>query len=915
MLKKTRLSLAVGAAFSAGLVGFAPNALGQAAPTTPVSGQQLDRVEITGSLIRRSQSETSLPVTSISIDELRKAGVTTAEQAMSFIAENQSATNTTNSVGASNGAASFADLRGLGPARTLVLLNGQRVVNNPYLGVAVDLNTIPTVAIERIEVLRDGASAVYGTDAIAGVVNIITRKEYEGISVAGQGTWPSQNGGEQYSANITGGYGSLAKQGFNIFGGFSYSKQEELKSTDRDYTGTGLILDKGMAKTSGTSFPANYSQSSTNVSTNPTLPNCQPTASVLVPDVYGPNSCRYDYTQRIQLIPEQEQWSFFGRGTVALGANNQVFLEYFRAYNEVSTAIAPTPLTGLAMTPTNPFYPGNGVTPITNANLNTAANISVGWRMEPAGQRMQRVENTTDRVMLGLEGSGAGWTYNATGYYSGATVDQFFTNGYVSAPKIRDGMAGLNGAPFLNPFGNNTAAGTSYINSSKVIGQVQAIDGDIWGINLNGQREIFSTSAGPWVLALGGEYRKEEVSYTNNFTLIRQAASSGLELAEDAEGDRNVYALLAEINIPVLKTMEFNVAVRYDDYSDVGNNFSPKVSWRWQAMDNLLLRASYNQGFRAPTLYDIYSPNSITFTADAWDDPLLCPGGVPVAGADAARDCGQQFQSQQGGNKKLQPETSNSWSLGLVFDVTKNVSASVDYWNTKIDDTVGVIPETSIFTDPAKYANRYVRCSQLTAAERVALISTCGGQSAVDPLAYIVQTQENLGSIKAQGLDFSFQARSATEYGNFSLSMQGTYLLQWEQQLESGGPYYTALGVYSQDLGFPAFRWQHVIMAGWQTGPWSVNLFNRLKSSYYDQNLTEFGPPYDDNTVGGNSVWDLTGTWQGFKGLTVTAGVLNMFDEKAPFSNQGATFQVGYDPRFSAPLGRQYFVRLGYEFK
>ena len=199
---------------------------------------------------------------------------------------------------------------------------------------AVDLNTIPTVAIERIEVLRDGASAIYGTDAIAGVVNIITRKEYEGISVAGQGTWPSENGGEQYCANITGGFGSLAKQGWNVFGGFAYTKQEELMATDRGYTGTGLILDKGLAKTSGTTFPANYSQSSTGV-------NDQPEPAELPADEVGPCRILRSTTaaatttrSQIQLIPEQEQWSFFGRGTVALGQNNQVFLEYFRAYNK-----------------------------------------------------------------------------------------------------------------------------------------------------------------------------------------------------------------------------------------------------------------------------------------------------------------------------------------------------------------------------------------------------------------------------------------------------------------------------------------------------------------------------------------------------------------------------------------------------
>ena len=146
MLKKTRLSLAVGAAFSAGLVGFAPSALGQTTAVQPVSGQQLDRVEITGSLIRRSQSETALPVTTVNFSDLEKLGVTTAEQAVTFIAENQSAQGTAGAVGASTGGASYADLRGLGPQRTLVLINGQRMVSNPNAGLAVDLNSIPMVA-------------------------------------------------------------------------------------------------------------------------------------------------------------------------------------------------------------------------------------------------------------------------------------------------------------------------------------------------------------------------------------------------------------------------------------------------------------------------------------------------------------------------------------------------------------------------------------------------------------------------------------------------------------------------------------------------------------------------------------------------------------------------------------------------
>ncbi len=284
-------------------------------------------------MIRRAAGETALPITTLNIEELQRAGVTTAEQAVQFITENQSAVVSSGSVGASNGATSYADLRGLGPQRTLVLLNGQRVVNNPYEGRAVDLNTLPTVAIERIEVLRDGASAIYGTDAIAGVINIITRKEFQGISVAADGKWPQGGGGDSYGANIVGGYGSLATDGWNVYGGFSYQKQKVLNATDRDYASTGVIPSKGMAKSSGTTFPATWFQfdpntGDLNATANPSAAaGCAPPTSFL----NSSGACRYNYAGQVDLVPEQELWSFLARGSLALGKNNTLSLEYFRA--------------------------------------------------------------------------------------------------------------------------------------------------------------------------------------------------------------------------------------------------------------------------------------------------------------------------------------------------------------------------------------------------------------------------------------------------------------------------------------------------------------------------------------------------------------------------------------------------------
>ena len=163
------------------------------------------------------------------------------------------------------------------------------------------------------------------------------------------------------------------------------------------------------------------------------------------------------------------------------------------------------------------------------------------------------------------------------------------------------------------------------------------------------------------MLAVGAEYLNDKASYTNNFALIRQAASLGLAPLEVSSGSRHDVAVLAELNIPVVKNLDVNVAVRYDDYSDFGGTTNPKISFRWQPVQSMLFRGSYNQGFRAPTLQDAYSPNSLTFTGSPYDDPLLCPNGVVNSAAGAAsRDCDMQFQQQQGGNQNLKPETSKA---------------------------------------------------------------------------------------------------------------------------------------------------------------------------------------------------------------------------------------------------------------
>jgi len=916
MLTRTKLSLAVGAALSAGLTGFTPVSLAQ----TPTPTVRQDRVEITGSLIKRIEGETSLPVTTLSISELEKAGVTNAEQAVKFITQQQGGLVTSGSVSSTNGAASYADLRSLGAQRTLVLLNGKRVVSNPFSSVAVDLNTLPTSSLERIEVLADGASATYGTDAIAGVINFITRKEYKGLTVGGEVQLPEEGGGETYLVNVLGGWGDMATQGWNVYGGINYRKQQPLGGTERDFMQTSWIPSQGFNGLSPTTFPANYSQTvagvTTVANTNPSLPNCFPPSSIAtpLPIGLGPTRCGADTQIFTNVIPDQEQWSVFLKGSLALGTNNTLSAEYFWARNTVQTQIAPSPEGGLSMTPASPFYPGNGITPITNPNLNRTQPISIAWRTTTLGPRQGEQENNTQRFVLGLDGSAMGWDYNVAGLWSNSKVENQFLNGYPATVPLRNGVNGSAGV-FLNPFGSQTAAGQAYMEANEVNGKVQDGEGTLWSLTGVAATQFGQLAGGPMGLALGAEFRKEEMVYNTNVPLVSQAASSGLAGSGAVrEGDRDVWAVALEMTFPVLKNLEIGAAIRYDDYSDFGGTTNPKISFRYTPVDMLLIRGSYNTGFAAPTLTQLYAPNATTFTATRYNDPVLCPNGIPNAalGAVPSRDCGIQFQQLTGGNVDLQPEESDAWTVGFVLQPTPEFSFGFDYWNYTITDSISVIGEQSIFADTAKYANLFVRCSAAPPARQFAIgaCQTPGG----DPLAYIINTNLNLGDVETSGIDGQVNwTGPASEWGRFNVGIRGTYVLKYEFQVEPNGTWFNPVGIYNPQFAGPVIRYQQVTNFGWQWQAWSVNLFNRFTSGYYDQNAVI--APYNRHTVGKASIWNLSGTWTGYKGLTLQAGVLNLLNTDPEFTNQLSRFQArGYDDRFATPLGRTWTLAAKYSF-
>jgi iron complex outermembrane recepter protein len=930
MFKKTRLCTGI-------LLAFGGTALIATDYAMAQSNASTQRIEVTGSLIRRIASEAATQVVTLNIEELQKSGVTNAEQAVKFITQQQGGTVTSGSVSGTNGAAAYADLRSLGANRTLVLLNGKRVAANPFAVVGTDLNTLPLSAIARIETLPDGASAIYGTDAIAGVINFITRKDYRGGQVGATVQATEDGGGEVYTATLLGGLGDMGSQGWNVMAGLNIRHQKPMRGDERAFSLSSYQPDKGFNGTSPTTFPANYSQAGTVANANPTSPGCAPPASISVPEVNGTRiRCFADTQVFTNTVPLQDQNSLFVKGSLALGKDNTASLEYFRSNNRVRTRIAPSPEGGLTMTPLSPYYPGNGTT-AANPALNTANNIAIAWRTVPLGSREGEQENVTQRLVAALEGNAAGWDYQASVLTSRAKVENFFLNGYPKTQPLRNGVSGcavplvanvcpagqqllVNGTPlYLNPFGTPTAAELAYLQSIQVLGKVQDGESKATGVTATVSRAIGRLGGGEAQFALNAEARKEEMIYNTDIALVSQAASSGLAGSGAVrQGDRDIKALSAEVNLPVLKGLEFGLSVRYDKYSDFGNTTNPKASVRYQPNEMVLLRGSANSGFAAPSLYNLYLPNSTTFTANRYNDPVLCPGGIPAANAVPSRDCGIQFQQLQGGNTGLTPEKSKAWTLGVVLQPTSNLSLGLDYWEYKIKDSISTIGEQSIFADPAKYAGLYVRCSQASPARQQA-IGACQNPGPVDPLAYVINTFLNLGDVETNGIDLQANVNSGpTSAGRFTLAYRGTYVTKYRFQIEPGGPWFNPLGAYSPQFAGPVIRYQQVVNVGWEQGPWSTLITHRYLNGYKDQNA-QGAPfnvaPFNTNKVGEYSVFDISVSYTGVKGMTLQGGILNLFDQDPPFTNQVGRFQArGYDDRFHNPLGRTYQLSARYEF-
>lgn len=896
----------------AAAIGYALGAGGIAAVVAGPALAQDVRVEVTGSNIKRVESEGALPVQVVTKTEIEREGIVTTEGLVARLSANASigGLGSAGSEGGFNVGYTSASLRGLGGSRTLVLLNGRRMSNTAFSGTSVDLNSIPLAAIERVEILTDGASAIYGTDAIAGVINFILRKDFTGFEGMAYYGDSEQGGGSQQHYNIAGGWGDLAKDKFNIFATVDYQKLERIKAADREFSKTAYLPfapGGNFDRTSGNSIPGNVFLPSTGQTISPGLPGCLPPYSFPTLSASGRTQCRFDFASVIDIVPDQEMWNVLGSAKWQFLPDHQAFIDASWAQNKTTTRISPAPVSSATLLsgdpvltiPGTPYYP----TAFAIANGVNGQPLEVFWRSLELGPRTDNITTEQSRVVGGVQGTIAKWDYSAAVNWSQSKAWDEWPEGW----SIGSALLPILNSGQINLFGFNTPQAIALLKTAGATGKVTEAKGTSTDFELKASSDIYNLPAGPLALALGGNYRKEEYEFTAS-DIISGGDVLGLGGSTPTlpKVTRNVWDLFGELNIPIVKTLEANIAVRYDDYEDVGSTTNPKVSLRWQPTRELLFRGSYGKGFRAPSLIELFQPFQFGATGGQYDDPKRC------AQTGSPRDCNTQFTTRGGGNPDLKPEKSTQWSLGGIVEPVPGFSLGADYWNIEIKDVIGQPSEDAIFGD-------------INASEAAGLIvryapGSPGCQNAGAglpcPINFGIQGQVNLTKLDVSGVDVNLGARLPRQnWGSIDVKFNGTYYIKWNQQnvgedeVHLAGKFAgNAATVVSQGASAGAVpRWKHNWAGNYNYGPWQATLSQTYQNGYVDDG--------DARRVGSYSLWALAGGYTGVKNLTLQLGIKNLFDRDPPFTRQGNTFQVGYDPAYADPVGRFFWGSIKYAFK
>jgi len=940
MLKRTTLAKSLLVAFGGTAALYGGAAIAQQ------STQELQRVTVTGSNIKRTDTETASPVQVLTRDDIEKTGKQSIQEVLRGItADGQGSIPSSFSNGFASGSAAVS-LRGLGVNSTLVLVNGRRMTT---YGLAddgtrsfVDLNSLPLEAVERIEVLKDGASAIYGADAVGGVVNVILRSNYTGATVGGSYGQASRGDGATTRAFATLGLGNIDTDKYNVFFSLEASQQKNIWSTDRGFIGQTNLTDKGFydvtngaprlwlgSTTPSTTSPWGVTRS---VGAGPGTPTfgsgtrvnviqCDPSQIIA-----STGLCGYNGRTEQEIQPAIDRVNFFGRGTLQFSPSLTAYLEVgvFNSKSKANGTLGGNNDGGVYLPSSDPtasplFTHGLMILPAGHPDNTFGVDRTLAYAPLELGGRDQKTDNTVIRLVQGLQGNAFGWDFDVGAAYIKSRLknDNY---GYINYDAMQ---AALNNGTYRINRPNTTApsvlAAISPTLETIPTSSIKSIDAKI-------SRELMALPGGSLGVALGAETRWEAAN-TPAVPGTETASIVGLGYSKFS-ATRRVSALYGEVTAPVTKWLELTGAARYDHYSDFGDSTTPKIGFKVKPIDQLAIRGTYSEAFRAP--------------------------GPAETGGSSFGFTSVGILSQ--GNPNIKPEKAKSYTLGLIVEPIAGTSATVDFW--KIDRKNEIVQ-----ADPAA-----ISAGQCTAAcdgtggtpDRTNAQGVPGSQAntflyydAEGNLTTVTGFYGNAAKTKTDGVDVELRHKmNLGEIGKLTAQLNWTHVNKF-QRTGTDGITYDYAGtqgpiVLSAGAGTPKDK--ATLSLTWDRGPWTVtgamNYVGPLKmidhkgenaidngdgtvtdatnglvyNSNGATNCAVFdlsGNPYNDCRVPSFITFDLFAKWTPIKNLDINVSVQNVLDRKAPFDPYLVnTYGINYNQTWhqAGAVGRFFTVGAKYSF-
>jgi len=912
----------------------------------------LQKVYVTGSNIKRADKEDSSPITVMTAKEITATGANTVAELLHNIPAFGSGTSNDilNDNGFSKGA-STASLRGLGSSSTLVLLNGRRIAAAAYAdpnngkSTVYDLNSIPVSAIARVEVFKDGASAVYGSDAIAGVINFITKDDYQGAEISASTSANDNREFKRNNVNGVFGFGDLDKDRYNALFSFDVAQRghtgiKDVKDIEQDeYARINYRLNEYGSYASNNPFifrelsagKANFSTSAANgkyiangtagcagnVITGGAQHGILPTSML-----YGRQFCSFDINDYYEAQSKGTDVNLLSKFTVKLGDNLTSFTEV--GVSRVEREYVGLPKTISSTAPTTVFRV-NGLPTSYQLllpsghpdNPFTGYRAAAVFRFAGVDSGAENV-NKTYRFLTGLKGTAGAFDWETGLLYNRAERSDL-GHGYLYRPVV-DRIVTENrtiAATIADPNAVRDVHNTGYSQVTQFDAKASTSFGKLAGGEIG--------------LAFGGEIRQEKLGLSSDPEL---AAGNIIGLSNSVlAGQRVVKSGFVELRTPFTKTFEMDFAGRYDKYPNA-KSFVPKVGAKWEATDKLTFRGSFAKGFRAPALSQV-APGGVQSFNNSFVDPVRCPDGrTPLPGADQL-DCSRSISSVSTPNPNLKNETSKSYSFGAIINPTRNLDLLIDYYRIRKENETALLSSTFVAEHPALYPGLAVRdANNLVDANGNAIPNS--GQ-----LLAINRTFVNQGSTDTSGIDVEAAHRlNLGEMGRLSTRVNYTYMLAFKRAERPGEVAHNLVGTngglsdWATSVGdMPRHRLN--IATTWTRGDHSATLSADYVSSvslmriwdntvtypvpycHYGAGkpggLTNYGYSHPECHVEEWLTFGAAYSYTGFKNWTLSANVKNLFDTPAPYDPRYPN--EGFNSQLHNGMGRYFRLTASYKFK